>query len=382
MKKVVLVSNTSWGLYNFRLKFIKLLIEKGVGVYCIANADDYTYRLENLGVIYIRSHLDNKGINPLNDLTYQLFLLREYRKIKPDFIFHYTVKPNIYGSFAARMLGIKSVAFVSGTGYPFLKKNLINYVVKKLYKTAGKNCYEMWFINEDDLNLFIEESLVNRNKTRLLPGEGVDVDFFRRNAPYPDNDKNFLFLLSSRLIWDKGVGVYIEAARIILGKYPWVKFQLLGYIDTVDSSAIKKKQIDSWVDEGTIEYLGGTSDVKKYLMKINCFVMPSYYKEGIPKTLLEACSLEIPVITTDNTGCRNVVTHGYNGLLTEPKNHVQLAENMEQMILMDYEKLREMGENGRKKIIAEFDESIILRYYKDLLKDALNIKDVPAKAFG
>src|SRR5699024_2950817 len=129
---------------------------------------------------------------------------------------------------------------------------------------------------KDDLKLFLDEKLVIKSKTKLLPGEGVDTEFFSRNTPYPANDKNFIFLLSSRLIWDKGVGVYIDAARIIKKTFPRVTFQLLGYIDQMGSSSIKKKQIDQWVAEGIIEYLGGTQDVKKYLMKINCFVMPSY----------------------------------------------------------------------------------------------------------
>ncbi|MEP6594834.1 MAG: glycosyltransferase family 4 protein [Ginsengibacter sp.] len=376
MKKIVLVSNTSWALYNFRLNLIKLLIKRGVQVYCIANIDDYSHHLVNLGVIYIKSNVDNTGINPLKDLLYQFFLFSQYQKINPDFILHYTIKPNIYGSFAAKRLGIKSVAFVSGTGYPFLTKNIIKFIVKKLYKTAGRNCTEMWFINKDDLNLFIDEKLVSKNKTRLLSGEGVDTDFFFRTSPYPKNDRDFIFLLSGRLIWDKGIGVYVDAARIIKKTFPWVKFQLLGYIDKLGSSSIKKKQIEAWVTEGIIEYLGGTSDVKKYLMKINCFVMPSYYKEGIPKTLLEACSLEIPVVTTDNTGCRDVVTHGYNGLLSEPKNAVSLAESMEQIIRMDYETLKTMGENGRKKVIAEFNENIVLEFYKSSLKDILNTKNI------
>lgn len=380
MKKIVLVSNTSWALYNFRLKLIKWLIEKEVHIYCIANVDSYTSNLTDLGITFIQSNVENKGINPVNDIQYQSFLIRQYRKIDPDFIFHYTAKPNIYGSFAARLLGIKSVAFVSGTGYPFLKRNMINYIVKKLYKTAGHNCTEMWFINKDDLDLFITEKLVKKSKTRLLPGEGIDVDFFSRESSYPQNDSNFIFLLSSRLIWDKGVGIFVQAARIIKKSYPWVRFQLLGYIDNLGSSSIKKKQIDEWSNEGIIEYLGGTSDVKKYLTKINCFVMPSHYKEGIPKTLLEACSLEIPIITTNISGCRDVVTHGYNGLLCEPKNSQSLAESMKQILNMDYQTLKTMGENGRKKVINEFNESIVLDYYKSLLKDVLITKDVPAQA--
>ena len=170
--------------------------------------------------------------------------------------------------------------------------------------------------------------------------------------------------------------MYVEAARIIKKTFPLVRFQLLGYIDKLGASSIKEKQIREWVEEGIIEYLGGTNDVKKYLMEINCFVMPSYYREGIPKTLLEASSLEIPVITTDNTGCRDVIEHGYNGLLCEPKNPVSLAESMEQIIRMNYETLKTMGENGRKKIRANYNDDIVLEFYKSALREnVLSVKD-------
>lgn len=375
MKKIVLVSNTSWALYNFRLSLIRLLIHNGVKVYCIANLDDSSKKLVNEGVTFIRSHLQNKGSNPISDIQYHLFLKKQYRKINPDLIFHYTVKPNIYGSFAAKLLNIKSVAFISGTGHPFLKKNLINFIVKKLYRTAGANCTEMWFINNDDLSLFINEGLVKRQKTRLLPGEGINTDFFKRCTDYPPDTGNFIFLLSCRMLWDKGVGVYVEAARLLKPKYPHVKFQLLGFIDESDPTSVKRKNIEDWQSEGIVEYLGVTDNVIQYLLQINCFVLPSFYKEGIPKTLLEASSLEIPIITTNNTGCRDVVEHGFNGLLCEPNQVSSLVDCMETILATSNNELRKMGENGRSKIVREFNEKLVLNQYRNFLSNYINFNE-------
>lgn len=352
-----------------------MLIQNDFRVFCIANCDEYSDRLICEGVTFIASDLQNKGLNPFSDLKYNLFLVKQYKKISPDFVFHYTVKPNIFGSVAASRLGLKSVAFVAGTGYPFLRKNFINLIVTVLYKIAGAKCTEMWFINSEDLNLFTTKNVVPRSKTRLLPGEGINLNYFMRDTLYPSGEKGFTFLLSSRLLWDKGVGIYIDAARVIKKKYPHARFQLLGFVDNVDSSSISKKQIDRWVKEGVIEYLGETDDVRKYLNGINCFVLPTYYKEGIPRTLLEASSLEIPVITTNTTGCREVVTNGYNGFLCEPKNVSELIECMDRIVNLDYNTLKKMGQNGRQKMKTEFDEEIVLEVYRKFLTAHLGNKE-------
>jgi len=368
VKKIILVSNTAWYLYNFRLSVIKLLQQEGFEIVCIANPDDYSEKLIKEGVEFISSTLSNKGTNPFEDIKYFRFLSAQYKKIKPTFIFHYTIKPNIYGSMAARLLGIKSIAIVSGAGYAFLRKNVLNFITRKLYKIAANSCKEMWFVNYEDQHLFIEARIVKPGRTKVLPGEGINTDTFKRDVPYPACNENFVFLLSGRLLWDKGVGVYADAAKIIKKKYFNAKFELLGFLDAENPSAINKDYIEKWQQEGVINYLGNTDNVKKFLSGINCFVLPSYYREGVPRALLEAASMEIPLIATDSVGCREVVETGYNGFLCAVKDSVDLAEKMERMINMDRSSLMQMGCNGRKKVMNQFHEDLVLYFYKDLLK--------------
>ena len=372
MKKIILVSNTSWYLYNFRLSVIRLLQQKNFQIICIANYDEYSEKLAKEGIIFIKASLANKGLNPFQDLRYFFFLLRQYKKIKPSFIFHYTIKPNIYGSFAARLANIKSIAIVSGAGYVFLNKNVLNLLTRILYRFAVKASAEVWFVNKEDQLMFVEQGIVKKEKTKVLPGEGINPEIFKRDEPYPLNTENFVFLLAGRMLWDKGVGIYIEAAKRVKQIYPNVKFQLLGFVDALNPSAITKEQITSWEKEGTIEYLGSTDNVKKFLSKINCFVLPSYYREGVPRALLEAASLEIPIITTNNVGCKEVVEDGYNGFLCSIKDSYGLADKMKKVMNLEKSILLRMGCNGRKKVIAEFHEKLVLKYYEEVLSLYLN----------
>lgn len=363
MKKIILVSNTSWYLYNFRLSIIQLFLSYDFEVICIANYDEYSQRLTSNGVRFIKSFMENRGKNPLNDYSYYKFLLKTYMNEKPAIIFHYTIKPNIYGSMAAKKAGIPSIAIVSGAGYIFLHDNFLTTVTKKLYTRAANQCTEMWFVNTEDQQMFIHKKIVDAVKTQVLPGEGINTDVFKRETPYTVDDDKFIFLLSGRMIWDKGVGVYIEAAKRIKVKYQHAQFQLLGFIDDLNPTSIHKEQITNWVNEGIVEYLGVTDNVKFFLNKINCFVLPSYYKEGVPKSLLEAASMEIPLITTDNIGCREVVEDGYNGFLCNIKDSNDLADKMEMMINMQQQDLVIMGLNGRKKVLESFHENLVLHYY-------------------
>ena len=363
MQKIIFVSNTSWYIYNFRLSVLKLFLSKDFEVICIANVDDYSEKLIENGVTFIESSLANKGKNPFGDYAYFKFLYDLYVQIKPAFIFHYTIKPNIYGSMAANKAGVPSIAIVSGAGYVFLHDNWLTKITKRLYTKAAGKCTEMWFVNKDDQLMFEQQKIVSSAKTKVLPGEGIDTELFKRDLPYSVNDKEFVFLLGGRMLWDKGVGVYVEAAKLIREKYPYTKFQLLGFIDDLNPSSIPKEQILSWVNEGIVEYLGVTDNVKFFLNRINCFVLPSYYKEGVPKSLLEAASMELPLITTDNIGCREVVEDGYNGFLCVVKDSASLAEKMERMICMEKKDLINMGTRGRKKVTENFHENLVLNYY-------------------
>lgn len=349
---------------------IKHLKHLGCKVIVIAPRDESSDKLIREGCEYYNIKIDNKGTNPFKDIKLYFDLKRYYKSIHPDFIFHYTIKPNIYGSYAAHQLSIPAVAVVSGAGYTFTRKNLLNLLVKNMYRTAANGIASVWFLNREDQMLFTQNHIVPVSKTMLLPGEGINLDAFRRTTAYPGRENGeMIFALTARLLWDKGVGVYIEAARKIKEEYPHIEFWVLGFLDSKNPLAIKKEQIEDWHNEGVIKYLGSTDNVKSFLEKIDCFVLPSYYKEGIPRSLLEAASMEIPIITTDNVGCKEVVDEGVNGYLCEKKNVMDLTSKMRKMIEIGRDKRREMGQQGRLKAEADFDERLVVKYYTDILED-------------
>ena len=369
--KIVLSSNTSWSIYNFRLNLARTLKEKGYKVIIVSPYDKYSDKLSK-EFEYYNIFINRKGTNPIEDLKTFLMYYKIYKKVKPDIALHYTVKPNIYGTFACTLLGIKTIVSITGLGYPFTNPGLVTKIVKLLYKTALSKADIVLFQNKSDYELFIRERLVDSSKCDILPGSGVDTQFF---SPLiiEKKDKIFRFLLIARMLWDKGIGEYVEAARIIKSKYPNVEFFLMGAIDEGNPKAISQIQIEKWEKEGIIKYLGvrEKEDVKKEIAKADCVVLPSYYREGIPKILLEAASMETPVITTDAPGCREVVDDGINGFLCKPKDSKDLAEKMEKMMNLPEEERIKMGKKGREKVIKCFDERIVIHKYLDAINKIL-----------
>lgn len=372
-KKIILASNTSWYIYNLRLGVIKHLQSQGCEIIVIAPKDDFSELLIKEGCTYFNIDIDNKGTNPIADIKFYFALKHLYKQIKPDFVFHYTIKPNIYGSYAANAHKIPSVAIVSGAGHAFIKKNLVNALVKKMYAFAAKKSLGVWFVNKDDQEQFTQAGIVPVTKTKVLPGEGINLAYFNRNTAYPKHDDNSLvFLLTARLLWDKGVGVYADAARIVKTKHPNAQFWLLGFLDAQNPSAIEKEQIDAWHNEGIINFLGSTTDVKSYLEKVDCYILPSHYREGVPRSLLEAASMCIPIITTNNVGCKEVVDDGVNGFLCNKRDVGDLVNKIEKMIAIGKEKREQIGLKGRQKVEREFDEKLVVKYYSDILKTIFN----------
>jgi glycosyltransferase involved in cell wall biosynthesis len=372
-KKVLLVSNTSWSIYNFRLCVIRHLQELGVKVYVIAPRDNSSDLLVKEGCVYNEVKLDNKGTNPFNDFVFYKELRKMYQRISPDFIFHYTIKPNIYGTYAAYSLQIPSIAVVSGAGHTFIKKNLINLLVKKMLKFAAQKSYQVWFLNQDDLSQFVSANIVVENKTKVLPSEGVNLAHFKRSRDYPMRSGDSMsLLLTARLLWDKGVGIYAEAASVLKAEFPNLRFGLLGFLDAKNPTAIAKEQIEKWHNDGLIHYYGSTDDVKSYLEDTDCYILPTYYREGVPRSVLEAASMSIPIITTNNVGCKDVVDDSVNGYLCEMKSVESLLEKIRDIISLDTTERKLMGEKGRKKVENEFDEKIVVKYYSATLKNYFN----------
>jgi glycosyltransferase involved in cell wall biosynthesis len=369
-KKIAIVANTSWYVYNLRLGVIRRLKEEGYEVLVITPKDSYTHYLLSEDYQHVDINIQSKGKSLFSDLRYFRKLLQIYKSYEPDFIFHYTIKPNVYGSLAARVAGIKSIAVVSGAGHTFLKKNFLYRVISLMYRLAFQFTKQVWFVNKDDLNEFVEHRIIPKGKAQLLPGEGVNIQHFSPNFDRMPNKNSMNFLLSARLLWDKGIGQYVEAAKIIKSKYSGVNFYLLGFLDVENPSAISSTQIYDWHHNGDITYLGKTEDVRPYVANCDCFVLPSYYREGTPRSLLEAAAMAKPIITTDNVGCREVVKDGYNGFLCEPKNVDDLVKKMEMMIGMTTQQRHMMGLNGRKFVIEYFDEQLVVERYVSVLQTA------------
>lgn len=370
--KIVISSNTSWSVYNFRLNLIKALQDKGYQVSIVAPCDRYSDILQKEGFNYYDIFMNNKGTNPKEDLKTLFEYYKVYKKIKPDIALHFTIKPNIYGTIAASFLKVKIINNIAGLGTLFINQNFITKLAKYMYKFSQKRASKVFFQNKDDFELFVKEGLVDAKKCEILPGSGVDIQRFKP-IEIERKDNIFRFLLIARMLWDKGVGEYVDAAKIIKKKYKNVEFLLLGDSNVDNPSAISKATINQWEKEGIVKYLGVTDDVRSEIAKADCIVLPSYYREGIPRSLLEAAAMAKPIITTNNVGCREVVDDKVNGFICNVKDSKDLADKMEKILNLTEEERRNMGKAGMEKIINQYDEKIVIKKYLQAIEDLLNI---------
>ena len=363
--KVAIVLNTSWNIYNFRMNFIRALQAQGHEIHTIAPKDKYTQYLVEAGCIHHNVRMDSRGANPIKDFALIVELGLIYKKLRPDIILHYTIKPNVYGTLAAAMLKIPVINNVCGLGTVFLKKSITSSIAMILYRISFRFAHKVFFQNKEDQELFVSNKLVTPESVDLLQGSGIDLNRFKP-TDYTRNQK-FTFLLISRLITDKGILEYIDAIHLLKSKGTDFKFQILGTIDEEHKRGIKKEIINKWVESNTVEYLGSTDDVRPYIQAADCIVLPSY-REGTPRTLLEAASSAKPIITTDVPGCHQVVIDGYNGLLCKLKDSNDLAEKMKTMSLLDDSTLVQLGSNGRMKMEAEYDEQLVISKYVNAIE--------------
>ena len=365
-KKIIVTSNTSWYLINFRLNLMMHLQDLGFQVIAVAPLDNYSDRFADQGIQFIEIPMDNKGTDPIKDSLLILRFIRLFLTQKPDYILSYTPKCNIYGALAARLTQIPIINNVSGLGTAFIKENLITQIVKWLYRVSLKKSAKVFFQNNDDLSLFIHKGLVNPDLTGLLPGSGVDINRFTP-IPLPSPRSSFVFLLVARMLKDKGVVEFVTAARVLKAKYPHIECQLLGFLDVKNPTAVTSDEMSAWVNEGVVNYLGTSDSVVDYLRLADCVVLPSY-REGTPRSLLEAASVSKPIITTDAVGCREVVDEGYNGFLCEPRNAEDLTAKMERMLLLPEADRLKMGVNSREKAVRQFDEKIVIDKYVEVIQ--------------
>jgi glycosyltransferase involved in cell wall biosynthesis len=367
-EKILFCGNSAWGMYQFRHGVLEALIADGYEVHVVAPADHVSAALEALGCVFHPVQMSPQGYNPLEDLRLIFVLSSLYRRIGPKIIFHYTIKPNIYGSVAAWLAGAKSIAITTGLGYVFINVGLVSWVSKLLYRIALRFPQAVWFLNHEDRGAFVTGRLVDSSKCVVLPGEGVDLTYFRHLAePTGHATEGFTFLLIARLLRDKGIGEYVEAARQLRQRYPNVRFQLLGPDGASNPSAIPVEEALQWQAEGVIEYLGEASDVRPAIVAADCVVLPSY-REGVPRVLLEAAAMERPIIATNVPGCKDIVEHGVNGLLCEKQSAEDLARQMEAMLALGEPARREMGRAGRMKVQQEFDVKKVVAHYRSVIQ--------------
>lgn len=370
--RVLVVSNTAWSLYHFRLPLIEALQEEGYEVHGVSPVDAYAGRLVEAGVPHIAVPMNRKGKNPLEDLALAWRLHQLFHHHRPDVVLTYTAKPNIYAPLAARPLEVPVVSTIPGLGSAFAGGGLVPLVTKQLYRYGLRAASTVFFQNPDDLALFVEEGLVDPGLARWIPGTGVDTDRF---APrfVERNGAPFEFLLVSRLLWEKGIGEFVEAARLLRERGVDVRCRLLGFLDPDNPGAIGPETVRRWEAEGVVRYLGGCDgqEVAEHMTRADCVVLPTYYREGIPRTLLEAASLGRPIIAADVAGSREVVDHGANGLLCRPRDPGHLADAMEAMARLDEDERWRMGAAGREKVCRDFDQRRVISEYLELVASLL-----------
>lgn len=367
--QIAVVANTSWYLYNFRLNLMHALKAIGHGVVAVGPSDEYVKPIMKAGFQHEMVPFSGDGINPLRELGVVLLLKRKLSKTNSKIVLSFTPKGNIYSGLAGMTLNVKTIPNVSGLGRVFIRHSLLTSIVKSLYKLILRKSYMVFFQNEDDLRMFVREGLVEEFKAKRIPGSGVDLDRFQYPFGNNNGDREPVnFLLAGRLLWDKGVGEFVEAARMLKTKYPSMKSCLLGFLDVENPSALSRSQIERWQSEGVVEYIGATDDVRPYFADADCIVLPSY-REGTPRTMLEAASMSRPIITTDTAGCRDTVEDGKTGFLCKPKDASDLANKMERMLNLSPEQRAAMGRAGRKKMEKEFDERIVIDRYLQAIEE-------------
>ncbi len=359
--RIALVTNTAWNIYNFRLGLIEALQQQGHQVISIAPPDDYSDRLRETGLTLYDINMDSRGVNPARDASLILALYRLYNTLEPDLILHFTVKPNIYGTLAASYLRIPVINNVCGLGTVFLQDGMVSAVAKWLYRVSFRFSQKVFFHNPDDHDLFIREGLLDSSKADVVPGSGIDTLKFQPEDQQ-SSQPTFTFLVISRLIYDKGIVEYIEASQYLKSRGVAVRCQLLGAKDPNHKRGIPVELVDQWAQSDVIDYLGTTDDVRLIIQQADCVVLPSY-REGLPRTLLEAASLQKPIVATDTPGCRHVVEHGVNGLLCKVKDAADLAEKMLMIAQLDKEEIRVMGARGREIVQTKFSQKVVVDTY-------------------
>lgn len=373
---IVLSVNAAWNVWNFRRPLVEALLADNHRVTVLAPKDDTATRLEGLGCRVRHLNMDVQGLDPAQDVLLIGRLRKAFRAPRPDVVLSFTIKNNIFGALAAKSLRVPFVPNVTGLGTAFLSGRLLRGIAILLYKLAFRRLPIVFFQNADDRDLFVTNRIVTKDQALLLPGSGIDLKRFAV-APYPEMTDAPIFLMIARLLRDKGVLEYVEAARQMRAKEPKARFQILGATDAQNRTAITRDMVQEWEDAGLIEFLGTKEDVRPVIAKAHCVVLPSY-REGAPRTLIEAAAMGRPLIATDVPGCRAVVDNGVTGYLCEMRNAESLSAAMEAFLALAEDEKAEMGRRGRRKMEREYDQRIVIEAYRAAIRRLTSVKPLAA----
>ncbi|MFY0689775.1 MAG: glycosyltransferase family 4 protein [Cyclobacteriaceae bacterium] len=364
--RVGITINTTWNIYNFRRGLIKTLIDEGHDVYAFSPVDEYVQKLTSLGCKYVCVEMSASGINPLKESG----IIHRYRQVlkthKIDILLSYTIKPNIYGTLAARSLNIPVLANVSGLGTVFLWKGWVSAFARRFYHFALKQSAHIFFQNQQDLLDFTELMPISKEKMSVIPGSGINLDEYSP-APYDPGDYT-VFLMTARLLIEKGVQEYVLAAEKMKRKYANVQFKLIGGRDENHRRAISHEALQAWIEAGIIEYTEHSDDIPTHVAKADAVVLPSY-REGTSRTLLEGGALGRTLIATRVPGCDYTVEDGLSGFLCDPKSSDALFVAMETFHNLSAQDKRKMAQRSRQHIENKFDERIVINNYLRKIQD-------------
>ncbi len=362
--KVILVSRCAWTLFNFRAGLIRSLLKRGdVVLGGGAGGDGFEERLKHLGIAFVPLPVSRRPINPWSDWVLLWTLFRWYRRERPDVVHHFTIRPVVYGSVAAWLAGVpRIVNSITGLGTVFgdCQRWWLRAMVKRQYKLALSISHMTLFQNEDDYRHFLARGLIKSEKAKVVSGSGVNCELFQPQVPSEHSTNGSVtFLLSARLLWEKGIADFVQAARLVQQAYPTTEFQLLGRRDERNPNVVPQEVLDQWKDENIITWLGEVLDVRPIVAKADVVVLPTYYREGVPRVLLEASAMGKPIIATDTVGCRDVVEREKSGILVPVKNPQALASAMIRMI-EDPGLRSSMGNAGRERVVKKFNEQSVI----------------------
>lgn len=360
MRKILILANNDIGLYKFRKELIeKLLLE--YEVYISLPYGEFVKELIVMGCKFIDTTIDRRGTNPITDLRLMISYRSIIKEIKPDIVLTYTIKPNIYGGLICRLMSIPCLANITGLGTAVENGGFLQKLTLFLYKISLKKAFCVFFQNNENAEYFLNKKII-RGNYKLIPGSGVNLNFYNV-FEYP-SEETIVFLFVSRVMKQKGIDQFLDAACYFKSKYSNVEFHIVGFCEEDYEDKLDKMQ-----REGIINYHGMQNDVRVFYKISHCIIHPSYYPEGMSNVLLESAACGRPIITTYRSGCREIVDDGINGYLIEPKNSYDLIEKMEKFILLPFDEKRKMGLAGRKKVENQFDRRIVVEnYIKEIRK--------------